>query len=107
VLPVRTEVSHGHPAVDPLCHPSCRGKAHRLLAPRRNLRVFGSVACGDDTEASDLDLLVDITDRTSLLDIAAMELELEALLGVSVQVTTTGGLKGRFRERVLAEAEPV
>lgn len=78
-------------------------EAHRT----RNPRIFGSAVRGDDTEASDLDLLVDITDRTSLFDIAAIELDLEALLGVPVHVTTADVLKGPLRERVLAEAEVV
>ena len=72
-----------------------------------NPRVFGSVARGEDTEESDLDLLVEAVDGTSLFDIAAMELELEALLGCPVHVTTDGGLRGALRERVLADAEPV
>ena len=77
--------------------------AHRA----RNPRVFGSVARGEDAEGSDLDLLVDTVGDTSLFDLAAMELELEALLGVPVQVTTGGALRGPLRDRVLANAEPV
>lgn len=73
----------------------------------RNPRVFGSVARGDDSETSDLDLLVDATDRTSLFDIAAIELELEQLMEVPVHVTTTGALRGALRDRILAEAKPV
>ena len=68
-----------------------------------NPRVFGSVARGEDTEESDLDLLVEAVDGTSLFDIAAMELE--ALLGCPVYVTADGGLRGALR--VLADAEPV
>jgi uncharacterized protein len=77
--------------------------AHRA----RNPRVFGSVARGEDTENSDLDLLVDTIDGTSLFDIAAIELELEALLGCPVHVATEGGLKGAVRERILADATPI
>lgn len=73
----------------------------------RNPRVFGSVARGDDTEKSDFDLLVDTTGSTSLFDIAAIELELEQLMGVPVHVMTSGALRGALRERVLAEAEAV
>jgi predicted nucleotidyltransferase len=73
----------------------------------RNPRVFGSVARGDDTDTSDLDLLVDTTESTSLFDIAAIELELERLMGIPVHVTTVGALRGALRDRVLAEAEPV
>ena len=73
----------------------------------RNPRVFGSVARGEDTEQSDLDLLVDTTDVTSLFDIAAIELELERLMGIPVHVTTSGALRGALRERVFAEAQTV
>lgn len=73
----------------------------------RNPRVFGSVARGDDDPGSDLDLLIDTTAATSLFDVAAIELELERLMGVPVHVTTTGALRGRMRERVLSEAAAV
>jgi predicted nucleotidyltransferase len=73
----------------------------------RNPRVFGSVVRGEDTEQSDLDLLVDTTGVTSLFDIAAIELELEQLMGIAVHVTTSGSLRGHLRERVLAEVQSV
>jgi predicted nucleotidyltransferase len=73
----------------------------------RNPRVFGSVARGDDSASSDLDLLVDATESTSLFDLATIELELERLIDIPVHVTTMGALRGALRERVLAEAEPV
>jgi predicted nucleotidyltransferase len=73
----------------------------------RNPRVFGSVLHGDDTEDSDLDLLVDPTSETSLFDIAAISVELRTLLGVRVDVLTPNALPDKFREVVLAEAEPV
>jgi predicted nucleotidyltransferase len=73
----------------------------------RNPRVFGSVARGEDTEQSDLDLLVDTTGVTSLFDIAAIELELERLMCIPIHVTTSGALRGALRERVFAEAQAV
>ena len=73
----------------------------------RNPRVFGSIARGEDTESSDLDLLVDTTESTSLFDLAAIEVELERLIGIPVHVTTAGALRGALRARVLREAEPV
>jgi predicted nucleotidyltransferase len=78
-------------------------ESHQALNPR----VFGSVARGQDTEDSDLNLLVDTMERTSLFDLAAIELELEQLLGVAVHVTTAGALRGALRRRVLAEAQPL
>ena len=78
-------------------------EAHR----GRNPRVFGSVPRGEDAIGSDVDLLVDTAEDTTLFDVAAMELELEKLLGVPVHVMTVGALQGGLRERVLAQAEPV
>jgi hypothetical protein len=69
-----------------------------------NPRVFGSVLHGEDTEGSDLDLLVDPTEQTTLLSLVRMENELKRLLGVAVDVQTPGSLSERFRQAVLAEA---
>ncbi len=73
----------------------------------RNARVFGSVLHGDDHEGSDLDLLIDPTPNTSLMDIAKIQVELEKLLGVPVDVLTPKSLPDKFRNFVLAEAAPV
>ena len=84
--------------------------ALRAIASRhrvRNPRVFGSALRDDDTEQSDLDLLVDPTLRTTLMDIAALQLEAEALLGVRVDVLTPKFLPETFRDRVIREAVPV
>ena len=72
-----------------------------------NARVFGSVVHGDDTEASDLDILVDPTPETTLFDIGAIRHELLQLLGVPVDVVTPNALPEGFRAAVLAEAVPV
>lgn len=72
-----------------------------------NLRVFGSVLHGLDTEGSDLDLLVDPLPGTTLFDLGGLQLELEELLGVPVDLLTPGDLPRKFREQVLAEARPV
>jgi len=70
-----------------------------------NPRVFGSVVRGEDHIESDLDILVDPTPRTSLFDLADIELELEKLLGTPVDVLTPKFLPEKDRERVLAEAK--
>jgi predicted nucleotidyltransferase len=72
-----------------------------------NARVFGSVLHGDDTESSDLDILVDPTPKTSLLDIARIKKGLTALLGIPVDVLTPKALPEKFRAVVLDEALPV
>jgi predicted nucleotidyltransferase len=73
----------------------------------RNARVFGSVLHGEDTDNSDLDILVDPTPDTTLFDIGAIRHELGKLLGVPVDVLTPHALPDRFRAAVLAEACPV
>ena len=73
----------------------------------RNARVFGSVVRGEDSHSSDLDVLVDPTAETTLMDVAAIQVELERLLGVSVDVLTPRALPEKFRSRVLSEAVPV
>lgn len=73
----------------------------------RNARVFGSVVHGQDTDSSDLDLLIDPTPETTLMDVAAIQVELQRLLGVSVDVLTPGALPDAFRNRVISEAVPV
>jgi uncharacterized protein len=73
----------------------------------RNARVFGSVVHGDDKEGSDLDILIDPTPSTTLMDVARIQVDLEKLLGVRVDVLTPKALPDKFRGLVLAEAVPV
>ena len=77
--------------------------SHRLSNPR----VFGSTLHGTDTDASDLDLLVDALPGATLLDLSRLQIELEDLLSVRVDVMTPQDLPAHLRERVLAEARPV
>ena len=72
-----------------------------------NPRVFGSVLHGSDKDGSDLDLLVDALPRTTLFDLGGLQMELEQLLGVSVDVKTPRDLPARFRDQVVNEALPV
>jgi len=94
--------------------PSAALESHRDAIRRiveshraRNPRVFGSVLHGDDTDGSDLDLLVDPTSETTLMDIGAIRLELRKMLGVPVDVLTPDALSDGFRDRVLSEALPI
>ncbi len=70
-----------------------------------NARVFGSVLHGDDQEGSDLDILIDPTPETTLMDVAKIQVELENLLGVSFDVLTPNALPDKFRSQVMAEAD--
>ena len=74
----------------------------------RNPRIFGSVVHGDDTNDSDLDLLVDpVEGKTTLTNLVRIKREIEAITGVSTDVLTPMALHERFRQKVLAEATPV
>jgi predicted nucleotidyltransferase len=73
----------------------------------RNLRVFGSVARGDDRAQSDIDLLVDMDPDRSLLDIVALGQDLEELLDCRVDVLTGASLHPALRDRILAESRPL
>ena len=72
-----------------------------------NVRVFGSVVSGEDTDESDLDLLIDPTPETSLMDIGAIRFEIKALLDIDVDVLTPNALPDTFREQILRESIPV
>ena len=73
-----------------------------------NPRVFGSASRGEDTEDSDLDLLVDpVKGKTTLLGLASIQVEVQDLTGVRTDVRTPLSLHERFRDRVLGEAVPL
>lgn len=69
-----------------------------------NVRVFGSVARGEATAESDIDVLVDLEPGRSLLDLGGLLMDLRALLGCNVDVATANSLRPRVRERALREA---
>ena len=73
----------------------------------RNVRVFGSVARGEETETSDVDLLVDMDPGRSLLDQVRLRRALAELLVVEVDVVTTGGLLERDEGTILGEVVPL
>jgi uncharacterized protein len=69
-----------------------------------NARVFGSVVRGEDTDDSDLDILVDVAPGVGLLGLARCERDLEALLGVQVDLVPADALKSAVASSALAEA---
>jgi len=69
-----------------------------------NVRVFGSVARGEDTEASDIDLLVDLDDGVGLVALAGLRRQLSELLNVDVDVVPAATLKPTVADAVLSEA---
>jgi len=69
-----------------------------------NPRIFGSVVRGEDTESSDLDVLVDPLPGATLFDLGAIQIQLEELLGVHVDLLTLEDIHPKFRSHVLQEA---
>lgn len=89
-----------------------QSKRHEILRiaahhGARNVRLFGSVARGDDHAGSDVDLLVDMEPGRSLLDLIGLGQDLEELLDRKVDVLTDASVHPALRERILTEARPL
>lgn len=72
-----------------------------------NVRVFGSVSRSEAGAGSDVDFLIELEPGRTLLDHAALYLELKQLFGCEVDVVTENGLRPRMRDRILKEAIPI
>lgn len=72
-----------------------------------NVRVFGSVARGDDRNDSDVDLLVDAPRGMTYFDLARLKHEVESLTGMSFDIHTYSGLKTEVRNLALRDAKPL
>ena len=85
---------------------SKRDQILALAAARgaQRLRIFGSVARGEDHEGSDIDLLIDMPAGTSLLQIVGLQQDIEDALGMRVDLCTERELHPGLRTRILAEA---
>ncbi len=91
-------------------HVRLNREAIRKIALRHHaadVLVFGSVVSGQDHEASDLDLLIQPTSQTSLMDIGAIQFEVSELLGIAVDVLTPNALPEQFKQQVLRDAQPI
>ena len=86
-----------------------REEIRRIVAAHRgaNPRVFGSTLRGEDKVGSDLDILIDRQKGMTLFDLCALWHEVETLLGVPVDVVSSGSLNPRWGSQVLAEAQPI
>lgn len=72
-----------------------------------NIRIFGSVARGQENEDSDIDFLVDLRDERSLWDLGGLWVELNDLLKVRIEVFTENTLKDSIRRIASKEAIPL
>ena len=73
----------------------------------RNVRVFGSLARGDNSPSSDIDFLVDLDPDRSLMDLGGLLMELQEMLQARVDVATERMLRQKVRERALLDAVPL
>lgn len=72
-----------------------------------DIRIFGSVARGDATESSDLDLIVRFGPECSLFDHGGLLMDLQDLLGVKVDVISENGMRERFRNHIMQDVVPL
>ncbi|MDK9698760.1 MAG: nucleotidyltransferase family protein [bacterium] len=72
--------------------------------PIKSLALFGSVARGDETENSDVDILVEFTEPIGFFRLGDLEDQLSELTGSKIDLVTTTGVKRQFRARILSEA---
>jgi len=88
-----------------------RKKKEILVVARQhgilNVRLFGSVARGEENPQSDIDFLVDLEEGRSLLDLGGALIKLQELLGRKVDIVTERGLHWYLREMILKEARPL
>ena len=73
----------------------------------RDVRVFGSVARGEDDEGSDVDLLFVMGRPLSLMELGQLEDEVSAAVGAPVDLVPESSLRPALLDRALAEAVPL
>lgn len=86
-----------------------REEIYRIAAAHgvTEIKVFGSVARGEDRDKSDIDFLVELEDGRSLFDLGGLLMDLRDVLQCDVDIVTTGSLPPPSRDRVLREARSI
>lgn len=72
-----------------------------------NVRVFGSVARGEDRATSGIDILVDMQDDRSLLDLVGLKQDIDALVGRQVDVLIEESISRHLGNRIREETKPL
>ena len=117
---IARQIGRSQPEVSRLLHfHGTTPLARRLRAARRqvietvkaaggsNVRVFGSVATGQEHEGSDIDLLFRMDQPLGLMDLAGLEIELGTILHADVDLVPDTNIRPAMRERILSEAVPL
>lgn len=73
----------------------------------KNLRLFGSMARGEDTENSDVDFLVELDEDRDLFNLGELLMDLQDLLHRRVDLVTEDSLHPKIHDRIIKEAEPL
>ena len=86
-----------------------RGEIKAIVARHhtRSIALFGSVVRGDDHPGSDLDFVVEFEPGTRPFELLLLGVELEAVLGVPIDIGTPETLRDGLRDEVLAQAVPL
>ena len=86
-----------------------REEIYRIAAAHgvTEIKVFGSVARGEDSDTSDIDFLVELEEGRSLFDLGGLLMDLRDALQCEVDIVTTGSLRAPSKERVLREARSI
>lgn len=105
-VPLRRRTAVGH-------NSDSLGRARQVILAEsrehgaKNVRIFGSFARGTERSTSDIDLLVEMEEGRTLLDLIALERSLGRRLGRRIDIITERSLSPHLRERILAEARPL
>jgi predicted nucleotidyltransferase len=117
---IAQEIGRSQPEVSRLLH--FHGTSPRAMALRKhridvyhlvadaggsNIRVFGSVATGQDRDGSDIDLLIDLPSEVGLFAVSRLERLVSEVVGLPVDVVPLSDLRPEFKDRVLQEAVPL
>ncbi|WP_257291512.1 nucleotidyltransferase family protein [Endozoicomonas sp. ONNA1] len=73
----------------------------------KNPMVFGSISRGEETKESDLDIMVEVGEKTTLFDLAAIALDLEELFGIPIDVVNQTSIRKEFYQSVMYDARKV
>ena len=72
-----------------------------------NVRIFGSFACGEQRQTSDIDLLVDLPGHMDLFELSGLKIDLEEAVHRKVDIVPSDSIKPALRKKILSTAQPL